>query len=74
MKTNESQENQILEHLETGLSLTAYQALLKFSCFRLASRVHRLKSRGHNIVSDWMDVSNGKRVKRYYLANRDLLK
>ena len=72
--TSPSQESEILSYLETGLSLTPYQALQKFNCFRLASRCHRLKSQGHDIQSEWMSIPNGRRVKKYFLGGRDMLK
>ena len=65
MKTTESQEHQILEHLQNGLSLTPYQALIKFDCFRLASRINRLRNRGHNIETKIVELSNGKKIARY---------
>ena len=64
----ESQEKQIIEYLQSGRSLTAYQALVKFGCFRLASRVHRLKTRdGYEIKSDWVTTPGEKQIKRYFI-------
>ena len=37
-----SQNKQILEYLEQGNTLTALEALEKFDCFRLASRINQL--------------------------------
>lgn len=39
----------ILEHLNNGNSITPHEALRKFSCFRLASIIHNLKNKGHDI-------------------------
>ncbi len=64
MKTD-SQNSQILAYLETGLSLTAVQALTKFGSFRLASRIRELKNDGHNIESVMIETETGKRVARY---------
>jgi Helix-turn-helix domain len=47
--TNKSQSNRILAHLKSGKSITPMEALVKFSCFRLAARVHELKAQGHKI-------------------------
>lgn len=44
-----NQANQILKYLRTGKSLTPLEALVKFSCFRLAARVLELKKRGIKI-------------------------
>lgn len=60
-----SQEKQILEHLQSGLSLTQYQAVTKFNCFRLASRIHRLRATGYPIRTEMIELSNGKRIAKY---------
>ena len=67
MKHTESQEQKILSYLQSGLSITQYQALTKFDCFRLSARIHRLKSKGYNIEKRMRELSNGKRVAMYYL-------
>jgi len=64
MKT-ESQNKQILNFLELGRTLTAYDALVKFGCMRLASRINDLRNQGHNIESTKEQLSNGKYVARY---------
>ncbi len=63
----ESQEKQILRYLQSGLSLTAYQALIKFDCFRLASRVNRLRNRGHDIKTKMKEIRTGKKIAQYYI-------
>jgi hypothetical protein len=45
-----SQKAKIKKYLLSGKSLTPIQALDKFGCFRLASRIGELKSSGMNIV------------------------
>lgn len=62
--TTETQNNQILDYLESGLSLTPIQALAKFGCFRLSGRIHDLRSRGHNIKTETVEL-NGKRFAKY---------
>lgn len=39
-----SQTERILKHLLSGKSITALEALRKYQCFRLASRISDLKS------------------------------
>ena len=68
MKT-ESQEKQILEALQKGQSLTQIQALNRFNCLRLSSRIHRLKSRGHDIKTQMIPTYSGKFIARYYIEN-----
>jgi len=63
----ESQNAQILHHLKTVGSITALDALGKFQCFRLASRIHELKQRGHHIHNEPEKLPNGKKVARYFL-------
>ena len=62
-----SQEQQILEYLKTGKSITPLDALNKFGCFRLGARIWDLRKKGHHIEE--MDTKlNGKRFARYFLA------
>jgi hypothetical protein len=58
MKT---QNEQILTFLKKGKKLTPLQALDKFQCFRVASRVNELRDQGYNIKTEM--ISRGK--KRY---------
>ncbi len=60
-----SQKKQILNWLETGKKLTDLDALSLFGCRRLASRIHELKSDGHPIVSEMIEIESGKRIARY---------
>ena len=64
----ESQNKQLKEYLEEGNSITAIQALEKFKCFRLASRITDLKQSGVPIDSQFIEVDSGKKVKEYWIA------
>lgn len=44
-----TQNQQILNYLKTGKSLSPIDALNKFGCFRLSGRIYDLKKEGHNI-------------------------
>ena len=46
-----SQNDKILAHLKTGKTINPQQALKKFGCMRLASRINNLKHKGHKIKS-----------------------
>jgi hypothetical protein len=59
-----TQNQQIAKHLKAGKSLTALQALNRFGCFRLASRVRELKDQGMRIDSEKIKV-NGKYITKY---------
>lgn len=63
MKT---QNERIINYLGLGRKLTPLQALNKFGCFRLASRVNELRRDGWNIDKE-MVTKNGKRFASYYL-------
>jgi len=60
-----SQNEQILSHLLAGGSLTHMEAIKRFQCARLASRISDLKKLGHDIDSEMIELQNGKRVARY---------
>lgn len=47
-----SQNEKIKNYLLSGKSLTPIQALNKFGCFRLASRVNDLRNEGLNISTN----------------------
>lgn len=66
----QSQEKKILNYLLTGNTLTAYAALTKFDCFRLASRIHRLKKTHPEIKSRMVELTNGKRVAQYFIETK----
>lgn len=68
-KTHESpaQADEILAALQKGDRLTSLQALKRFRCLRLGARIFELKEAGHPIEDEWHHT-NGKRVKRYFLA------
>ena len=65
--SSESQNAKILSWLENGNKITSLEALRLFGCFRLASRVHDLRERGHNIMKEMIIQPNGKRVAQYSL-------
>ena len=60
----ETQNKQILRHLESGLPLTALLALKLFGCFRLSARIYDLKKRGMDIKSELV-YKDGKRFAEY---------
>jgi hypothetical protein len=66
--TTESQNKRILEHLSSGGSITSLEALNRFQCLRLASRISDLKRRGNSIKSEMVEVGySKKKVARYSL-------
>lgn len=67
-----SQCNKILEHLQTGKSLTVMEALNLGFGANLRSRISNLKDAGNNIVSEKIQVS-GTYIASYRLVLKDLL-
>lgn len=64
----QSQESAILQWLQNGNSITQLEALRRFQCLRLGARVFQLKKEGHDIQSEMIKVSGGKkRVASYKL-------
>ena len=62
-----SQNKQIADYLNKGKKLTTLDALNKFGCFRLASRINDLRNDGMNIVTKTIKLENKKQVAQYSL-------
>lgn len=69
----ETQNKLIAEHLNSGRSLTALEALHRFGCFRLSARIWDLKKRGMAIQRTWKTVKSvsgdDKQIVEYKLKN-----
>lgn len=63
-----SQNNQILNHLKQGNSITPLEALAKFGSLRLGARIKDLRDKGYNITTETTH-ENGKHFARYRLVN-----
>jgi hypothetical protein len=62
-----AQSLMIMKYLATGKPITALQALNKFGCFRLAARIHEMRSEGLAINEKTIN-KNGKRFSQYQIA------
>ena len=60
-----SQNKQIADYLNKGKKLTPIDALNKFGCFRLASRINDFRNDGMNIVTKTIKLDNNKQVAQY---------
>ena len=61
----QTQTQKILAYLLNGGNLTAIDALKKFKCFRLASRINDIRCMNkYKIVREWVNKGS-KRVMRY---------
>ena len=61
----------IKKFLENGNSITGLDALNRFQCSRLASRICDLKDSGMNIESQFIKTPSGKRIKEYWMSNAE---
>lgn len=68
----DSQNANIKKHLEQGKSITAFEALKLYGCFRLGARIHDLKRMfpDMNIKSELVNIGE-KRVARYSLLSEN---
>lgn len=70
MSRTKNQNRMILEHLESGSSITSLEALAKFGCLRLAARIAELRRMGFSIGKEMVPVESGAHVAEYFL-NRE---
>lgn len=61
-----SQNKMVLDHLQSGRSLSPLEALERYGIFRLGARCYDLKKQGHRIVTE-MVTKNQKRFASYRL-------
>ena len=66
-----SQNNQILNYLKSGKSISPIGALKKFGCFRLGARIFDLKQKGHNIDTVFK-TKNKKTFAEYFMKKKSV--
>lgn len=66
-RSSATQCNMIAAWLRGGNTITSLDALNKFGCMRLASRICDLRDRGMNICTRRIKTSTGKIVTEYSL-------
>ena len=62
-----SQAKRILAYMLEGHRITPYEALTYFGSLRLGARIADLRAEGHEIKSEFVTTSTGKRVKAYWI-------
>jgi len=67
-----TQSDMILKALKQGDRITSLDALNRFNCMRLASRISDLRSRGVDIHTRIISTNTNKRVAVYYLPQTEL--
>jgi hypothetical protein len=65
-----SQCDMIAAWLERGFSITSLEALQRFGCMRLASRICDLRERGMDISTCKIKTNTGKYVTEYSLKRQ----
>lgn len=60
------QTRQVLEHLQTGKTITQAEAIKLFNCWRLAPRISELREYGYKIATFREPVQTDDGEKRYY--------
>ena len=63
----QTQEDKILQYLQSGKSITPIEALNLFGCFRLGARCYDLKKKGYDIKSTLVRGESGKHFSKYYI-------
>ena len=53
-----TQNQKILEHLQSGRTITQLDALNKYGCLRLSGRIFELRQRGYKINTKTIAVRN----------------
>ncbi len=66
-----SQNQQILEYLQAGNSISPMEALHLFNCWALSSRISDLRKEGHDITSVMETGENGKVYARYAMGKNE---
>ena len=61
-----TQENQILNHLKKHKFITSWEAIQEYRITRLSARIYELRERGHNNITK-NDSEKGKRFAEYSL-------
>ena len=64
-KKKPTQCDMIREHLESGHTITALDALDLYGCFRLAARIGELENDGMQIASRYVQTPRGATIKEY---------
>jgi hypothetical protein len=59
------QNAKILNHMLSGNSITAFEALQLFGCLRLAARIHDIRKMGHSVTKATMETDGGKKIAVY---------
>tara|TARA_R100001129_G_scaffold141848_1_gene103056 strand:+ start:28 stop:252 length:225 start_codon:yes stop_codon:yes gene_type:complete len=68
-----TQENQILNHLKKHKFITSWEAIQEYRITRLSARIYELREKGYQIITKNI-TENGKTFAEYSLISTTLLK
>ena len=68
-ESSASIKKHIKNYLEKGGRLTPLKALKMFNCMNFGARLSELRQEGFPLVSVWLELDNGKRIKEHYMGN-----
>ena len=68
-----TQENQILNHLKKHKFITSWEAIQEYRITRLSARIYELREKGYQIITKNV-TENGKTFAEYSLISTTLLK
>ena len=68
-----TQENQILNHLKQHKFITSWEAIQEYRITRLSARIYELREKGYQIITKNV-TENGKTFAEYSLISTTLLK
>lgn len=60
----------VLEHLQSGRSISNVEAQALWRCRALPKRINELRQQGHNIVAERREDSTGQTYVRYSLVQK----
>lgn len=55
-----TQDQTILNHLKSGRSITAVEAVRLYNCYRLSANIERLRKAGYDIVTHYVRNKSGR--------------
>lgn len=62
-----TQQQLILNHLNSGKQITQLEALVEYNSLRLSAIIHRLRCVGYNIKTNYIKTKSGKTIASYQL-------
>jgi hypothetical protein len=71
LNMKQSQSRRLLKHFRDGQKITTMESFIRFGITSLHRRLSDLRERGHVIEDCWIDLPSGKRVKQYWMNEKE---